>query len=900
MSDYDLPDLPSDEELGITEEDLQALEEEEKGSRGGVGAPPAAPPGTGERGPDGPDRDAPPPSGAVAPPPGGGFRGPLTLLVLVALVVVSSQWWALPSTVPANAPDTAFSSARAMTRVVELARRPHPPGSPEHERVRRVLQDELRSLGLEPEVQTTTSMLRRGPLLRTATVRNVVARIPGTDPTGTLLLAAHYDSRPLTPGAADDAVGVATVLETVRALLAGAPPRNDVVVLLTDAEELGLLGMRAFLAEHPLADEVDVALNVEMRGGGGASILFETGAENGWIMREYVRRAAAPFATSLGYEVYRRMPNDTDFTPLKEAGVQGLNFAGIGRAHAYHQAWDTPENVSERTLQHHGLQMSSMARALADAELSTLEAPSLVFFPLPFVGTVAYGEVVGWGLAAALVLLLVLAVFVARRRRSGWGGVLTGIVLSVVLGGAGWVLGALLSGWLATFHPEAGRLSGSRFHVEGWYLLALASFVLSLATASLAVLRRRAAAGGLVAGALVLPTVAALVLTFLAPMAAMVVQWPVLAGLLGALVLSGVGPRERMGWFGWVAALLLAAPVLALLVPPLELGWLALTFGSASLLGVVVAVTLLALLPALDALREPNGWWAPLLTAVLGVVLLGVGIFLSDSSVDRPLPTTLAYALDREGAEATWLTDELDDRSVPQADPGRVWARERAGGEFAGAWERSWFLEGARAYAAAPAPAVEAPEPRVAVVTDSLTPTGRRVGLAVRSGVDAELVVVGFPPGVELWSVNGHPVPERTGAEPVGRMSHWGEPQAGLRLELAVPADLATLRLDLVEHLFRPGELLGDAPWHRDPGMAPDVSRGSDRAMIRTPLVVALEGGTAGPGPLVQPEGFPAGPDSASVAPDSTAALPGSTPELPDSASAGAGPGAASAPLGGA
>lgn len=875
MSDYDLPDLPSDDELGITEEDRRALQEE-KGSRGGVGAPPAAPPGTddGGAGPRGP-RDDGPPTGATAPPPGGGFRGPLTLLVLAVLALVSSQWWALPSTAPANAPDTAFSSARAMTQVVELARRPHPPGSPEHERVRGWLVDELRGLGLEPDVQTTTAMLRRGPLLRTATVRNVVARIPGTDPTGTLLLAAHYDSRPLTPGAADDAVGVATVLETVRGLLAGAPPRNDVVLVLSDAEELGLLGMRAFVDEHPLADDVDVALNVEMRGGGGASILFETGVQNGWIVREYARHASAPFGTSLGYEIYRRMPNDTDFTPLKEAGVQGLNFAAIGRAHAYHQAWDTPENLSERTLQHHGLQVSAMARALADGELGVVEAPDVVFFTVPFLGTVVYAQTVGWWLAGALVLLLALALVVARRRGSGWGSVAGGLVLSLVLGAAGWGLGALMSGWLGGFHPEAGRLSGSRFHVEGWYLLALASFVLALATACLGLLRRRLGAGGLAAGALVLPAAAAVAATFLAPMAAMVLQWPVLAGLLGAL--SGAGPRARPGWLAWGATVLLAAPVLALLVPPLELGWLALTFDAAPLLGALLAMTLVALLPALDALREPNAWWAPLSAAALGAVFLGVGILLAGTSPDRPLPTTLAYALDREGLEGAWLTDDLEAGLPPEADAGRSWARERAGGAFTGSWERSWFLEGARSYAAAPAPAVEAPELRVAVVSDSLTATGRRVRLALRSGVGAELLVVSFPDDVELWSVNGHPVPDRTGAERVRRMSHWGEPQAGLRLELAVPPDAAAVELDVVEHLFRPEELLGDGPWRRGPELAPDVSRASDRAMLRTPLTVALEGGvledpglpaadSLPPGPPAVPDslfpGTPAGADS--------------------------------------
>ena len=51
------------------------------------------------------------------------------------------------------------------------------------------------------------------------------------------------------------------------------------------------------------------------------------------------------------------MPNDTDFSPFRDAGTQGLNFAGVDRASLYHQTYDTPANVSEATLQHHGLHL---------------------------------------------------------------------------------------------------------------------------------------------------------------------------------------------------------------------------------------------------------------------------------------------------------------------------------------------------------------------------------------------------------------------------------------------------------------------------------------------------------------------------------------------------------------
>ena len=256
MNDHDLPDLPSDEELGITEEDLEALEEE---------AGPRPPPGADPPAGDGSETTPPPVPGETPPAPGGGVRGLLTLLVLLGLILVSVQWWALPSPVPANAPDTAFSSARAMSQLVEIANEAHPTGSPEHERVRAYLLDELEDMGLEPTVQTTTGMRRGNDMVVAATVRNILVRIPGTASTGTVLLTAHYDGRELSRAAGDDGMGVVAILETVRALLQGPPRRNDILLLITDAEELGLLGARAFVEESPYMDDVAVALSVDRK-----------------------------------------------------------------------------------------------------------------------------------------------------------------------------------------------------------------------------------------------------------------------------------------------------------------------------------------------------------------------------------------------------------------------------------------------------------------------------------------------------------------------------------------------------------------------------------------------------------------------------------------------------------
>ena len=296
-----------------------------------------------------------PEEAALTPPPWRGMRGPVSLVLLVVAAWFSSSFRTAPAPVPASAPDSVFSSARAMTHLVRIASDAHPPGSPAHGRVREYLLEQLRGLGHEPTVQTTTSFTGGGFAPRAATIRNVVARIPGSDPGGrAVLVTAHYDSREIARGAGDDGSGVITILEGLRALGERGQLGNDLIVLLTDAEEVGLLGARAFVDEHPWMDDVALVVSIEMRGGGGPSMMFETGAENGWVIEALRQADPYPSANSVGYEIYQRMPNDTDFSPFKEAGTQGLNFAGLGRAHVYHQVYDTPENFDERTLQHHG------------------------------------------------------------------------------------------------------------------------------------------------------------------------------------------------------------------------------------------------------------------------------------------------------------------------------------------------------------------------------------------------------------------------------------------------------------------------------------------------------------------------------------------------------------------
>ena len=195
----------------------------------------------------------------------------LARLLLVAIVLVSLglavlPFWTRPKVVEASAPQDRFSASRAMPAVQAIAAEPHPISSAAHAAVVDYLVGQLRQLGLSAEVQDDTGVLYDTDIdpsqVSAAHLQNIIARLPGTDSTGTVMLYGHYGSVPTSPNAADGAAGVAAVLETVRALRAGPPLRNDVLVVLADGDETPALGPHLF-RRHPAAKDVTVGIALE-------------------------------------------------------------------------------------------------------------------------------------------------------------------------------------------------------------------------------------------------------------------------------------------------------------------------------------------------------------------------------------------------------------------------------------------------------------------------------------------------------------------------------------------------------------------------------------------------------------------------------------------------------------
>ncbi|MEM8963985.1 MAG: M20/M25/M40 family metallo-hydrolase, partial [Acidobacteriota bacterium] len=361
-------------------------------------------------------------------------------LVLIALLSVG--WITLqtqltpPAEVPADAPPTEFSAERAFTWVEMLAQAPHPVGTREHHRVRNQLVSELRQMGFDPQIQVAPAVWGFGSFMGGGTMRNVLARLPGQGSGNeAVLLMAHYDTRAMTPGAADDTSGCAVILETLRALRAGGPLERDVIALFTDGEETGLLGARAFAEDHGWMDDVVVALNIEARGNFGPTLAFETSGSSTLMIEALAASVSVPWTSSLAGAVYRMMPNDTDFSIFRDAGVPGVNVAFLDGYRTYHTMLDTPEGLDRRSFQHQGEYILGLARHFgAGAPVAAEGAGQATFFNVWGHRLAIYP--VGWALPIFLVALalVVLVFFVLRSSGvlASWRTLFTGSGLALL------------------------------------------------------------------------------------------------------------------------------------------------------------------------------------------------------------------------------------------------------------------------------------------------------------------------------------------------------------------------------------------------------------------------------------------------------------------------------------
>jgi len=591
------------------------------------------------------------------------LAGLLALLVLAVMIAGHALTERGVSPAPASVPDREFSAERAMGQLQRFAREPRPIGSEANERTADYLASELRDAGLDVEIQHAVGGESGDGLAAFGRVDNVVATLRGSDPTGTVVLAAHHDSVGMGPGAADDGAAVAALLETVRALRTGDRPRNDIVLLITDGEEDGLLGADAFVRSEPFGGRGGVVLNFEARGVGGPSLMFETSRDNAGLVEAFTGSVPHPRGDSSMVEVYRLLPNNTDFTPFTAGGFTGLNFAFIEGAARYHTAADSIANLDRGSLQQHGESMLALARTLGATDLASLESDhDDTYFRLLGI-PVSYPNVAVWPLAVLAVLLVGLLTWLARRRR--------GVTVPRMLAGAGsalvplavaFGLGQLLWTVLVAIRPDYGSTDGLLHRPVAYHVSLLVLGVLALLAWYLA-LRRRLGPAALAVGGLVWPALLGVLCAAFAPGAAFLFVVPALLAALGfvaALLL------DRPLWSLGVAVLgLVAGAALLPYFGYMTFVAIGLTLGGAGalftvLFGLLVLPVVELFLPdQAGAMGRRAAVGVPAAVVVLAVALAGAGLMVDRPDASHPASSHLAYVLDADSGRASWVSGEL-------------------------------------------------------------------------------------------------------------------------------------------------------------------------------------------------------------------------------------------------
>ena len=372
----------------------------------------------------------------------------LGLVVALVAIALVAAWPVIPPIpVPASSPKSTFLAQRAMDDLEVVAREPYPIGSAEQERVQDYILGQAEALGLPAEVQ-------RADVSGGRVAENVIVRIPGTaNSSRDVLIAAHYDSAPNAPGAGDNAVSVAAMLESMRVLRASEPLQNDIVFLFTDGEELGGPGAEAFVNKYAAAQQIGVAFVFDSWPESGATEMNTTSPGDAWLVRQFVA-ASPPVFTNSGYNADDRARLGNDFSAFPPAGILSAEFLNHGSVVRYHTPKDNVGAIDPAVVQDHGDTMLALARHFGSLDLSAARSAGedLVFFSAPVLGLVAYPIWLAKVLAAVASILFVSVIVAARRR-----GSLS--LVSTLIGALAFLAVVVVSCMLAWGNSFRGRLA---------------------------------------------------------------------------------------------------------------------------------------------------------------------------------------------------------------------------------------------------------------------------------------------------------------------------------------------------------------------------------------------------------------------------------------------------------
>jgi hypothetical protein len=573
-------------------------------------------------------------------------------ILLICLAVYCSFDALLPNTISTiDAPETSFSTQRALIQLKEISKKPHFIGNQAHQEVRDYIVKELEKLGLETQIQEDYSMSQWGNLSKP---KNILARIKGRDNSKALLLLSHYDSNPHSSfGASDAGSGVVTILEGVRAFLAeNKTPKNDIIILISDGEERGLNGADIFVNKHPWSKDVGLVLNFEARGSGGPSyMLVETNQGNANLMKEFVKaNPEYPVANSLAYSIYKMLPNDTDLTRFRaDKDIDGFNFAFIDDHFDYHTALDTYERLDRNTLEHQGSYLMPLLHHFSNANLNNVKSTEdYMYFNVPFFKTIIYPFSWIWPmLILALMGFIGLLIYGFKEKSLNAKDILKGFIpfsLSLVVGGL-----FTFFGWEAIklLYPQYQEMLHGFTYNGHTYIAAFTCLTLAICFYSYHVFKGSEKPVNLLIAPIVFWLLICVLVAVLLEGASFFII-PVYFGLLSLFLMI----RQQKP--SLILLAILAVPVLFIISPlvkmfPVGLG-LKILFVSA-----IFVVLIFGLLVSVFGFLKHKKRWSYLFL-VFGIGFLITAHFQSKFTKDTPKPNSLLYVLDTNDNTAVWAT----------------------------------------------------------------------------------------------------------------------------------------------------------------------------------------------------------------------------------------------------
>jgi hypothetical protein len=570
----------------------------------------------------------------------------LWMLLLIFLSII------LESPIPVKPHDyEGFSALNAKKHMDIMASECHFMGTEENRKVRDYILGEFEKLNIPTEVFTGYCEQAYGSYKQIAKTENIIATIKGSGTGKSLVLAGHYDSVLSAPGAADDVHAVACMIETAR-LLKDENLKNDLVFLITDGEEQGLLGAKAFVESKDLSS-IGMVLNYEARGNSGAGIFFEWSEGNAWLAKEMRKAASNPVASSMAYEIYNKLPNDTDFTHFKTAGLKGINHAFIDGFSFYHNPADTPERINMRSVQHTGENMWRMAMHFGNADISDIPTDANASFFNFFGLLVIYPASLDF-----IILLLLLAVTglcFYRDLKTGLSikSILYHLFIIIICSILSVVSCIGLSFLLFDIYPQYAHFYTGQFYNHKWYILAaigIAIIFLKLLNSDLENLKALQSAG------LTLLCLIAVLSYLVLPTASYLIAIPGL-GLSLYYYASHYPLKDKLLNKNYIRYLL-STVVLGVWGPVIITLFLAF---SIKLLFVPALMAILILLASVILFPET---WEGKHYIYLGILFLlsglGAAHWYSSPTPEKPLPSSLYYQYNVDSKNAYWITNDPD------------------------------------------------------------------------------------------------------------------------------------------------------------------------------------------------------------------------------------------------